>query len=69
MEDFDGQWLGAAELRSMAAEVPIFSGAASERAPVWRRFGRRLRRIAKGAAYLSAAGVLFLWVVDPCHGR
>ncbi len=60
-DDFDEQWQGALELRSMAAEVRSFS-AQNETLRGRRRLGplgRRLRRAAKGAAYLVAAAALF----------
>src|SRR3989304_6355391 len=66
-EDFDGQWQGAVELRSMAAEVQALSRPETERVRVRRRPARRLRRMAKGAVYLAAAGALFFggWVPRP----
>jgi len=58
-EDFDGQWQGAVELRSMAAEVQALSGPEAERVRGRRTPALRLRRMAKGAVYLAAAGALF----------
>jgi len=58
-EYFDGQWQGAVELRSMAAEVQALSGPEAERIRRRRKPARRLRLMAKGAVYLAAAGALF----------
>lgn len=58
-EDFDKQWQGAVELRSMAAEVQALSGPEAERVRGRRTPALRLRRMATGAVYLAAAGALF----------